>query len=299
MLAGIAILVVLSLLVPPVVLPAIEIPAEPVFHIAGFPITNTLIASWLSMIVLILLSYFGTRHMSLVPAGLQNALEMLIEGFYKLAEDMAGPKWARRFFPIIMTIFLFLIVSNWMGILPFYGSIGWLHPAHEGATGHAIRPLTEHVALILRNEAPEGEGYVLAPFLRSAATDLNVPLALAIVSVMLTQYFGIRAMGLKYFTKFFAFNFRKGLMGLVDFFVGLLELVSEFAKIISFTFRLFGNIFAGEVLLGVLAFLIPYLISVPFYGLELFIGFIQALVFMMLTLVFFTLATMGHGEESH
>ena len=138
----------------------------------------------------------------------------------------------------------------------------------------------------------------MVPFLRSAATDLNMTLALALVSVFLTQYFGIKALGFRYFSKFIAIDFSKGAFeGFINLFVGILELISEFAKIISFTFRLFGNVFAGEVLLGVMAFLIPYLVSLPFYGLELFVGFIQALVFMMLTLVFFSLSTIGHGAE--
>lgn len=299
LLAVIALLVVLSLLIPPVVLPAIEIPAEVVLHVFGVPITNTLLASWLTMLVLILLAYFATRRISLVPSGLQNLMEMAIEALYGIVEDMAGAKWGRRFFPVVMTIFLFLIISNWMGILPFFGSVGILHEVHEGH-GYEIQPLTERIALLTKQEAESGHGYALAPYLRSAATDLNVPLALAIVSVALTQYFGVKSLGPKYFSKFFSFNFRQGAFnGFIELFVGVLELVSEIAKIISFTFRLFGNVFAGEVLLGVLAFLIPYVVSIPFYGLELFIGFIQALVFSMLTLVFFTLAIAGHGEEAH
>lgn len=293
----IAILVALSLLVPRVALPAIEIPAEEVFQLFGFPITNTLIASWLAMLVLILLSYFGTRHMKLVPSGLQNLLEMVVEGFFGLVEDVAGARWARKFFPIVMTIFLFVIVSNWMGILPLYGSVGWLHEAHGDMTGYEIQEIGGNAAILTGQEAEHGHGYVLVPFFRSAATDLNMTLALALISVGLTQYFGIRALGLKYFTKFIIIDFSHGAFeGFVNLFVGILELISEFAKIISFTFRLFGNIFAGEVLLGVIAFLIPYIVSLPFYGLELFVGFVQALVFMMLTLVFFALATLGHGE---
>lgn len=293
----VAIIVALSLTVPRVALPAIDIPPEPVFHLFGFSITNTLLASWIAMIVLIVLSYFATRKMSLVPAGLQNVLETIVEAYYGLVENMAGPKWGRRFFPIVMTIFLYLIVSNWLGILPFFGSIGYLLPPREGA-GYVVQPIGEGVAILTGQKATSG-GYVLAPFLRSAATDLNLPLALALVSVALTQVFGVRSLVIKYFGKFININFKQGVFnGFVGIIVGLLETVSEFAKIISFTFRLFGNIFAGEVLLGVLAFLIPYLVSLPFYGLELFIGAIQALVFSVLTLVFFTLAIRGHGEET-
>lgn len=296
----IALIVIFSLLIPPVVLPAIEIAPEVVFHLFGFPVTNTLIASWISVVVLLLLAYFATRDMSLVPKGLQNVMEWVLELIYGLVESVAGPKWAPKFFPIVTTIFLYIIISNWTGILPFYGSVGWLHEAHEGAVGYHVQEISEGLALITRQPAEEGHGYVLVPFLRSAATDVNMPLALALTSVFLTQYFGIRALGPRYFSKFIHVDFRHGVFeGFVNIFVGLLELVSEFAKIISFTFRLFGNIFAGEVLLGVLAFLIPYIVSLPFYGLELFVGFVQALVFMMLSVVFFTLATLGHGEGEH
>jgi len=295
----IVVLVVFSLLFPPVVLPAIEIPAEVIFHIFGFPITNTLFTSWLAMILLIALSYFGTRKMKMMPGGLQNVLEMLVEGLYGLVEDVAGTKeWARKFFPIVMTIFLFVIVSNWMGILPLFGSVGWMHEAHGEMQGYEIRAIGSNIATFTGAKAEHGHGYVLVPFLRSAATDLNMTLALALVSVFLTQYFGIKALGFRYFSKFIAIDFSKGAFeGFINLFVGILELISEFAKIISFSFRLFGNVFAGEVLLGVMAFLIPYLVSLPFYGLELFVGFIQALVFMMLTLVFFSLSTIGHGAE--
>ena len=296
----IAVMVVFSIVFPPVVLPTIEIAAEQVFTIFGLPITNTLVTSWLTMIILIVLAYLGTRKMNLVPSGLQNVLEWIVEMLYGLVEDVAGTREkSRKFFPIVATIFLFVIISNWMGILPLFGSVGWLHEAHHGVTGYHINEVGQNFGL-LTNEVDE-HGYVLVPFLRSAATDLNMTLALALVSMVLVQYFGVQALGLRYFTKFFTIDFSQGAFeGFINIFVGVLELISEFAKIISFTFRLFGNVFAGEVLLGVLAFLIPYVVSLPFYGLELFVGFIQALVFMMLTLVFFTLATIGHGHgEEH
>ena len=146
-----------------------------------------------------------------------------------------------------------------------------------------------------------GKGFILVPFLRAPSTDLNFTLALALVAVFMAQYFGVKAQKLGYFKKFFDLGgFKQGAgMGIIQLVVGLLELISEFARIVSFSFRLFGNVFAGEVLLAVLAFLIPYLVSLPFIGLELFIGFIQAFVFMMLALVFFSLSTMGHGEAEH
>ena len=318
----------------PVVLPEIVIPAETVFHLFGFPITNTLLASWLTMIVLVLLSWLATRNMKLVPGRWQGFVEMVIEGFYGMVEGVAGRKWARRFFPSVMTIFLFIVVSNWLGITPLFAGWGALHPSDHGKPVEWLNE-NETIGLWMRESGDEtaegahaaeldspatheteheGELYALAPMFRSAATDLNVTLALAIVSVFLTQVYGIQAVGVGYFSKFIAIPsvlraFKPGVgcvgriarlgMGLIDMFVGMLESISEFAHIISFSFRLFGNIFAGEVLLGVMAFLIPYVASLPFYGLEIFVGFVQALVFMMLTVAFNVIAVSGHGEEGH
>lgn len=301
-----AVLAALAMIIPPVVLPEIQMAAEPIFDLFGFTVTNTLLASWLTMIVLIVVSWLATRKMSLVPGRLQGLMEIVVEAFYDMSEGVAG-KNTRRFFPIVMTIFLFLVASNWLGITPIYGSIGVLHPAEHG---HAVQWANDSHTVGLwekgeaaaaegahGEEASSGERYTLAPFFRSAATDLNVTFGLAIVSMVMVQYFGLKDLGLSYLKKFFNFSLKP--IGIIDAFVGLLELVSEFAKIISFAFRLFGNIFAGEVLLGVMAFLIPFVVSLPFYGLELLVGLVQALIFMMLTLAFFVIAVIGHGEEAH
>ncbi len=328
----IALLVVLSLLrIPKVVLPGIIIRAETVLHLFGFSITNTLLATWLTMLVLILGSWAITRKMKQVPGRLQGLLEMLIETFYNLVKGVAGPKWARQFFPIVMTIFLFLVTSNLLGLTPLYGGWGVLEPA-EGAHTQGAQPVewlneSHTLGLWVKAGTPEataageaasaeGEGlYMLAPMFRSAATDLNTTIALALVSVLMAQFFGAKSLGPGYFGKFVAVGSVKraltkkgvgcvgriGALGLsfIDIFVGVLETISEFSKIISFSFRLFGNIFAGEVLLGVMAFLIPYLMSLPFFGLEIFVGVVQALVFMMLTVAFFVIAVSGHGSEEH
>lgn len=320
-------LIVLSVLpIPKVVVPEISIPAEVVFHLFGFPITNTLLATWLTMLILILGAWAITRKMKPVPGRWQSFLEMIVEAPYNLVEGAVERKWARRFFPIVMTIFIFLLVSNWLGLTPLYGGWGVLHPS-EGEHGQPVEWLNEERTVGLWVTSPAGEGgteahaaeggelYTLAPMFRSAATDMNTTIALALVSVVLTQYFGFRARGVGYFGKFLAVNrllstfsrraegcgARIGnfFMGGIDLFVGMIETISEFGKIISFSFRLFGNIFAGEVLLGVVGFLIPYLVSLPFYGLELFVGFVQALVFMMLTVAFFVTAMSGHGDEGH
>ncbi len=318
-------LVILNLLpIPKVQVPAIEIPAETVLEPLGIPITNSMLATWLTMLILIVVSWAITRKMRLVPGRLQSLFEMIVEGLYNLVEGATERKWARRFFPIVGTIFLFLVLSNWLGLTPLFG--GW-GPLHKSEHGHQVEWLNEAetVGVWVPDATGEEEGagehgegetrWALAPMFRSAATDLNTTVALALVSVIATQYFGLRAQGMKYFSKFLnvgkvarAFT-KPGLgcggrigsffMGIIDMFVGMVESISEFGKIISFSFRLFGNIFAGEVLLGVIAFLIPYLISLPFYGLELFVGLVQALVFMMLTVAFFVTAMSGHGEEGH
>jgi F-type H+-transporting ATPase subunit a len=319
------VLVILSLLpIPKVVVPEISISAETVFSLFGFPITNTLLATWLTMVLLIVGSWLITRRMEMVPGRWQSALELFIEGFYNLVEGAVERKWARRFFPIVMTIFTFLVVSNWLGLTPLYGGWGVLH---YSAHGQPVEWINSSETVGLWTEADtgdasaaggdhgEGELYTLAPMFRSAATDMNTTFALAIVSVVLTQVFGVWALGPGYFGKFLSLGrivqaFTKPrlgctgrigrfFMGGIDLFVGMIETVSEFGKIISFSFRLFGNIFAGEVLLGVIGFLIPYLVSLPFYGLELFVGFVQALVFMMLTVAFFVTAMSSHGEEEH
>jgi F-type H+-transporting ATPase subunit a len=319
----------------PVVLPEIIIPAEVVFHLWGMPITNTLLATWLTMIVLVALGWSATRNMKIVPGRWQGFVEMVVEGFYGMVEGIAGEKWARRWFPIVMTIFLLVVVSNWLGLTPLFTGWGVLHPSEHGKPVEWLNE-SQTVGLWLRedeaataedahaaelyvpstaHEEGEVELYTLAPMFRSAATDLNLTLALALISQVLAQVYGVWALGAGYFGKFVPIDSltkpfttpglgcagRIGALGmaLIDVFVGFLESISEIAKVISFSFRLFGNIFAGEVLLGVLAFLIPYLVSLPFYGLEIFVGFVQALVFMMLTVAFWIIAVSGHGEEGH
>lgn len=307
LLAVIALFVVSGWLGLKVPAPEVSLAAEPILHIGPLSVSNALFTAWIVMILLIVVALVTTRrypekiekasNRELVPAGFGNFVEWIVEGLHGLVQSVAG-RWAPKFFPIVMTIFLFVIISNWFGLLPGVGTIGLLeHPHKAGATGFVANG-----PFLTAEHAHEGEhGVILVPFLRAPSTDLNFTLALALSAVVLTQYWGVRALRLSYFRKFFDLSgFKQGaFMGLIMLFVGMLELVAEFAKIISFTFRLFGNIFAGEVLLMVMIFLIPYIASLPFYGLEVFVGFIQALVFMMLSLVFFTVATIGHGSEEH
>ncbi|MFA6523432.1 MAG: F0F1 ATP synthase subunit A [Candidatus Peribacteraceae bacterium] len=247
--------------------------SETIAHLGTFEIRNTLLMAWLAMIVLLVIGILTrmTKYKE-VPGRFQAFMEMIVEGFFDFFDAVVGDRaQTRRFFPLVATIFLFLATANWMGIFPGVGSITIPEEIH----GEIIN----------------------VPIFRSMNADVNMTLAIAIVSVIMTQVFGIAALGIfPYMGKFFVAPWRDP----VGCFVGILELVAEFAKVISFSFRLFGNIFAGEVLLVVISFLMPYVAPIPFMGLEIFVGFIQALVFSMLTLVFIKMATAAHGgHEEH
>ena len=306
----------------------IQIPAEAVMSgelFPGFTLTNTMVATWITIIVLLVISFLASRSTGDVPTGMRNAVETVIEGFLGLCESVAGPEKARRFFPLVMTIFLFIVVANWLGILPGFGTIGRIetldeiveHKSHDGKEVHLeeihLQVFTgsgpvgvflpgslgdEVLGSELDEEALKAEGKqagVLVPFFRSANTDLNTTLAIALIAMFMVHFWGFSALGFfGHVGKFL--NFRGGPLAL---FVGILELIGDVARVISFTFRLFGNIFAGEVLLIAMAFLIPLVGLIPFLGLELFVGMIQAFIFSMLTLVFATLATVAHGDEAH
>jgi len=244
----------------------ISLAAEKLFSIFGFPITNTLLMAWLAMAVLLGFALVVKRSLAPVPhSGAQNFAEMAIDGAVSFVESVVGSrKDAERFFPIVGTIFFFILVSNWMGILPGVGTIGFFEEVGHGEAA-------------------------FVPLFRSAYSDVNMTLALAVSSVVIVHVMGIATIGIfKHAGKFL--NFSNPIL----FFVGILELVGEVAKMISFSFRLFGNIFAGEVLLVVISFLVPYVAPLPFMGLELFVGFMQALVFSILTLVFLKIATEEH-----
>jgi F-type H+-transporting ATPase subunit a len=266
--------------------PQPELPAETIFHIFGFPITNSIIAAWITILFLVGFAYAVTRRMKLIPGRLQAAFEFLLGWLYDLCCSVAGEKNGRMFFPVIATIFLFVGFNAWLALLPGFGSI------------------TAHVA--------EGEVHLIRP----ANTDINMPLAIALSAVFFVQFFGLRTLGRKYIAKFvnisgffrsakqiFKGKIGSGLSGMftgvIEIFVGFLEGLSELIRVVSFTFRLFGNMTAGEVLLLVAVFLVPWLFALPFYGLELLIGFIQAIIFSGLALIFLTLAVSPHEEEAH
>ncbi len=252
----------------------ISLAAEPIFHIGTFPITNTLIMAWAVVAVLLLLAFSVRRKLSTVPKGAQNLLEWVFEQALTLMDSVTGSRaLSYKFFPVVMTIFLFVLVSNLIEVVPGLGTIG-LREMHEGHS-------------------------VIVPFIRSSSADLNTTLAIAITSVLATQIMGIAVLGAaKYAGKFLVPPWKSPYV--VGTFVGLLELIAECAKIVSFSFRLFGNIFAGEVLLTVALFLVPYIVPLPFLFLELFVGLVQAVVFSMLTLVFMKMAVTDHeGHEKH
>ena len=240
-------------------MPQISLAAEKIGFLFGFPVTNSLVATWIVMTILTVFSLSATRKMTLVPNGIQSIAEMVVGGLYDFFTSVAG-KHIKQFFPLIASFFLFILVANWFGLLPGVGTVGFY----------------EH-----------GDKFV--PILRGSNADLNMTLALAIISIAAIQYFGFKTLGFHYSTRFLNFK------GPIDFFLGFLEIISQFANILSFTFRLFGNIFAGEVLLTVIAFLIPFIVPLPFMALELFVGFIQALVFSMLTAACLNVAV-SHGE---
>lgn len=275
--------------------------AEPLF--GNFYLTNTLVATIIVDILLILVALAvrsATKSGSLVPKGISGAIEALLEALYNLTESTAG-KWTKTIFPIFATITLLVLFSNWLEMFPGVESIGRLH---EGEHGYPAISITEGISAIVKGDAAHAEGghYEVIPFVRVPSTDLNFTLALALISVVMTQVIGFRAQGGRYFSKFLNFTtlFRKPGFGLMDLLISILELISEFSKILSFSFRLFGNIFAGSVLLFLVGSILPagaVWIQSGVLLFEFFIGLIQAIVFGMLTMVFMSMATHGHGDE--
>ena len=247
--------------------PQPELPAERPFP--GLPITNTMIAAWITILVLVGLFVAATRKMKLVPGRLQNSVEFIYESLANFIEDSAGEKHGRWFFPICTTLFLFVVANAWIGLVPGFESI-------------------------------QMNG---VPLLRNANTDINVPLALAVIAFVSVEYWGFKARGASYLKTFFNFGalgqgFKKlftgkikpGLSGIFNgiivVFVGVLEIMSHLIRILSFTFRLFGNMVAGLILISVMILIIPWVVPSIFYGLEMLVGFVQAMIFAGLTLAF-------------
>jgi len=242
----------------------ISLAAEPLFTFFGITVTNSLLASLIVSLFLISIALLLSRSIKGKPSRAQALVEEIFTFIIELAES-AGGKDARKYVPLVLTFFFYILFSNWIGLLPGFGSIVIERVEH----GH----------------------HELVPLFRGATADLNTTLALALISVFAIQFYGIGSAKMNYFKRFFNFS------NPIHFFTGILELLSDVAKIISFSFRLFGNIFAGEVLLAVVVGLLPYVVPLPFFGLEIFVGFIQAVVFAVLTLVFIHTAASEFSEE--
>jgi F-type H+-transporting ATPase subunit a len=276
-------------------LPPISIKAEPLFSIGGFNFTNSMLFGLLVIIALTLFFLFATRRMSLVPGRVQNIAEFLVEFLLGVAEGAAGKRVGRRIFPLIATLFLFIIVANWSSLFPGVGTVGGCY-SHEAAVVQEASsgglPTPSDLAV---GGCPKGTEF--RPFLRAANADLNQTLAMALLSVTVVQVAGIASHGFK--------GYLKELLTPVA--MAPLHIVGEIARVISLSFRLFGNIFGGEVLVTVMYVLLGSLLlgfgTFIFLGLELLFGFIQALLFAILTLVYITTAVQGHagghGDEAH
>ena len=275
---------------------------EPIFTlpvIGDFYLVNTLPALLLVDLIIILIALAVRKALqggNLVPKGITAIMEMLVEVIYNMTETSAG-KYTKKVFPWFATILLIVLVANFSKILPGMETIGVLHHYDHG---YETQSLGGNWYTILPVEAHEGEGYIVTPFFRGVSTDLNFTLALAIIAVFMTQFIGVQTQGIDYFSKFINVKtiFKKPALGFIDFLVGFLELISELAKVLSFTFRLFGVMFSGTVLVALLGSMLPIFFPAGIFLFELFMGAIQAFVFGMLTMVFMVQATQGHGEHA-
>lgn len=311
--------IVLALMIVGFILGGIFIPVQPVIVVAAEKITyeplvknflglgplyfvNTLPTLAVTLVLLVLLAFATNRSLKksqqtdLVPRGIGNVVESILEILYNMTEGSAGAKWAKVIFPWFATIMIYVLFANLLKLLPGFESIGVIHHVQPGE-GH-------EKALLFGNwyNLLPGKGeYVVAPFFRGISVDLNFTVALALISVVMVQVVGFRAQGLGYLKKFFNFGnvFKVPFFGVIDMFMGFLELISEISKVLSFAFRLFGTMFAGIVLVAVVASLLGQFSIVPamIFLFELFIGVIQAFVFGMLTMVFMVMVLHSHGEE--
>ena len=259
--------------------------AEPIFNIGSFQVTNSLINSWFAVLVIVALCVFLRFKIKKVPGKVQHIFEIFLEGALSLCDQVTNDrKISLKIFPLVSSLFLFILVNNWLGLLPITGSIGFL--------------------------AREAGELFFVPLFRAGTADINTTLALSIAVVIGSNVFGIIAIGAwKTFNKYVNIKALGGIftkfredksviiVAPIAFFVGILELIGEIAKVASLSFRLFGNVFAGEVLLASMGAIFLYLLPTPFLFLEVFIGLIQALIFSLLATVYFTIASQDHGEH--
>jgi F-type H+-transporting ATPase subunit a len=322
-------LIALTFVAPPV-LPVIQLPGE--ILVGGIPflggLTNTFVATLITFVILIGLTLSlraRSRTADEIPTGFYNFFEMIIEGAYGYVQGAAGHN-AKKFFPFFMTFILWIVTANWMELIPGVDAIGIPENlAHhevdvarekaEAAGGELSAAEIERIEeeasheggrfagiFLVKASGEEEAGHNIIPFVRAAATDLNFTIALALISVTMTWYYGMQALGLGFWKKFFVWDgdkIAKNPLAILDPVVGLLELVGELARILSFSFRLLGNIFAGQVLLFVIASLIP-VANLLFFHLEFAVGILQAVIFALLTLTFMSGAVVSHhGDEEH
>ncbi|MCX6753274.1 MAG: F0F1 ATP synthase subunit A [Candidatus Nomurabacteria bacterium] len=266
----------------------VTIYAEPIFKVRNFEITNSLLTSWLTVLIIISFLLVLKKKMKKVPGKLQNFFEIMMEGALSLCDQVTNDrKISNKIFPLVFSLFLFILVSNWLGLMPILGSFGFI--------------------------ATEGGHSAFVPLFRSGTADINTTLAFSLMVVIASNVFGIFAIGAwKSFNKYVNLKalgsiftkVRKDpsvlIVAPITFFVGILELIGEMAKVASLSFRLFGNVFAGEVLLASMSAIFAYLVPTPFLFLEVFVGLIQALIFSLLAAVYFTIAAQDHDEhEEH
>ena len=258
--------------------------AEPIYNSKNFSITNTLLTSWVAVIVIIIISLIIRLKLKEIPSKVQSLFEMLIEGALSMCDQVTNDRaLSLKVFPIAISVFFFILINNWFGLLPL-GGFGLIEKGKEGLS--------------------------FVPFLRGGTADINTTIALAVMAVLGANIFGVFSIGIwKTFNKYVNLKaigqigkkLRKDptvvIVAPITFFVGLIEIVGEFAKVASLSFRLFGNVFAGEVLLASMAALVGYVVPIPFLFLEILVGVIQALIFSILLVVYFTIASTDHDEH--
>jgi F-type H+-transporting ATPase subunit a len=312
-----------------VIAPSVVLPAEAIWPgvqiFPGVPFTNTMLATLIADVLLLLLAFSAWRYLkagNLIPGGgFYNAFETIFEFLWSSVEGMTG-KWARKAIWMLATIFLLIFVANMVKLVPGFESIGYLEEGHQGrawgvvplfGSVYALNPeqrvvvdtTKKVVAEEVTNAVSEEthgmcKACILVPFLRGSATDLNFTFALAVIAVVMVQVYGIWALKGRYFLKFVPVTeLSKGIFGMIAFVVGLLELILEFVKVISFSFRLFGNVFAGVLLLSVVGALVPIILPPGLYLFEVFFGIIQAYVFFLLASMFISMAVVSHSGEEH
>lgn len=279
----------------------LEIKVQPdvLFYLGPIPVTNTLISTWISIIALIVLFYLGSRRRDMIPRGAQNFVEWIVDLLQGLVHGVSGKEKGKRFFPLVATFFIFILFCNLLDVIPGVDTLGSLNYTQIQAAGS--QPVLGFLLLgDLSNK--------FVPWLRPATSDLNLNFAMSLIAVITAQCFGFYTLGAaEHLSKFFNFgtlfrsirklDFLGMFQGFVEFFVGLIELIGEVARILSLAFRLFGNIFAGAAVLAVFAFILPFAAALVFIPFELFVGFVQALVFSLLSLVYLEIATTGHPHD--